>query len=260
MKTIFTLLLSTLFSVSLLAYEGTRLTISSISSNKTFVEVDGRRYSLGDQTLTLRDLRSGMHTIRIYSEIKKRTFRIFDIRLGKTRQQETIYNKRLLLKNGFHMDIVVNRFGKVFIDERRADRNDDWYNDDDDWDRHDRDPDGDRGWDNDRRNGRDYDDGHYSNIRVMSTADFGQARESLRREWFESNRLSNARNIISRNHFTTDMVKELLYLFTFENNRLELAKYAFGHTVDKGNYFQLKEVFYMKGNKDELDRYIRDYR
>ncbi|MBK7291378.1 MAG: DUF4476 domain-containing protein [Chitinophagaceae bacterium] len=32
-------------------------------------------------------------------------------------------------------------------------------------------------------------------------------------------------------------VKEMMLLFTFENNRLEIAKLAFSKTVDKNNYF-----------------------
>ena len=241
MKSIFTLLLSTLFSLSLLAYDGTRLTISSINTNKMFVEVDGRRFTMDENTVTLRDLSTGYHSIRIYTELKKNNGRGIGFGLGKKIRQETIYNNRIFLKNGYHLDIVVNRFGKVFTDERRADRNDDWYNDDDDWDR----------YDHDR-----YD--HFN--RVMDGRDFSQAKETLKREWFENNRMTQAKQIIDRNFFTTDMVKEMLYLFTFENNRLEMAKYMYGHTVDKGNYFKISDVLLMSRSKDELNRYIRDYR
>jgi hypothetical protein len=48
-------------------------------------------------------------------------------------------------RNGYHFDILVNRFGKVLIDERRIDPNDEWYNDDDYYDRNN---DRDRDWDN----------------------------------------------------------------------------------------------------------------
>ena len=60
MKTIFTLLLSTIFSIASMAYDGTRLTVTSISNNKMFVEVDGRRYNLDGNTVSISSIRPGV--------------------------------------------------------------------------------------------------------------------------------------------------------------------------------------------------------
>ena len=49
-----------------------------------------------------------------------------------------------------------------------------------------------------------------------------------------------------------------MLLFTFENNRLEIAKYAYGKTVDKGNYFVVNDVFTFN-SKEKLNEYIRQY-
>jgi hypothetical protein len=73
MKKIFTLLLSSLFSLTLLAYDGTRLSISTVS-NKVMdfkIEVDGRKYSMQDNSITLSNLAEGTHNIRIYREKKR---------------------------------------------------------------------------------------------------------------------------------------------------------------------------------------------
>ena len=277
MKTIFTLLLSTIFSLASMAYDGTRLTVTSVSSNKMFVEVDGRRYDLNDNTLSLSSIRPGTHNIRVLREMKRRT----GVNFGN-RREETIYNIKATFRNGYHFDILVNRFGKVMIDERRIDPNDDWYNDDDYYDRnndrnHDRDNTYDNGSD---RDGRDYgdddrdtrdnrdngddrknDDPRYdnNNSQAMTNNDFAQAKESLRREWFENTRLETAKQIIDRNYFTSQQVREMVLLFTFENNRLDIAKYAYGKTVDKGNYFMLNDAFTFNNNKEALKEYIRQY-
>jgi hypothetical protein len=66
----------------------------------------------------------------------------------------------------------------------------------------------------------------------MSNVNFAQAKESLRREWFENTRLATAKQIIDQNYFTSQQVKEMVLLFTFENNRLDIAKYAYGKTVE----------------------------
>ena len=49
-----------------------------------------------------------------------------------------------------------------------------------------------------------------------------------------------------------------MLLFTFENNRLEIAKYAYGKTVDKGNYFVVNDAFTFN-SKEKLNEYIREY-
>ena len=144
MKTIFTLLLSTLVSLASFAYDGVRLTISSVTTNKMFVEVDGRRYNLDGNTVTIRDMRPGYHTVKVYREAKKNN----GWNIGnKNRREQTLYNTRVQLKDGYHFDIVVNRFGKVLVDERRIDRSDEWYDEDENYDN-----DRDRDWENDRDN------------------------------------------------------------------------------------------------------------
>jgi hypothetical protein len=278
MKTIFTLLLSTIFSLASMAYDGTRLTVTSVSNNKMFVEVDGRRYDLNGNTLTISSIRPGTHNVRVLRELKRKTGWNFG-----NKREETIYNIRATFRDGYHFDILVNRFGKVMIDERRIDPNDDWYNDDDYYDRND---DRNRDRDNTYDNGDDRDDSDYGNddrdnrdnpgyendrknddprydnnySQAMTNNDFAQAKESLRREWFENTRLETAKQVIDRNYFTSQQVKEIVLLFTFENNRLDIAKYAFGKTVDKGNYFIVNDAFTFNNNKEALKEYIRQYK
>ena len=247
MKSIFTLLLSTLFSVSLLAYDGTRLTISTVTNMKMRVEIDGRRYNMDNKGISVRDLSAGYHTVKIYRDSKKGNG-VFN-----NNRQELVYNSSVYLRRDYHLDITINRFGKAMVDERRIDRNDDWYDDDDNYDR------------NNPRDDRDYRRDNRGNRRddytgqPMNDHEFNQAKETLRREWLESSRLNSARQLLTRNFYTTRQVREILQLFNFENNKLELAKHAYGRTTDKRNYHLVNDLF-SNSSRDELARYIRDYR
>lgn len=235
MKKIFTLLLSSFFSLSLLAFEGSRLSISSPgTSTELKIEVDGRKFSMQNNSITLSYLAEGRHMIKIYREKKR------DFRFGK--REEIVFQGPVFLKRGFHTDITVNRFGKVMTDERRIDRNDDWYNDEDDY------------YDNEPGNWN----GGYGN--VMTGRELETVKDQLRREWFETNRLVSAKVIIDKSNFTTQQVKELMLLFTFENNRLEVAKYAYRKTVDKQLYMQVSDALTFSSSKDELARFIRQSR
>ena len=238
MKKIFTLLLSSLFSLSLLAFDGSRLSISAVgTSTEMKIEVDGRKFSMKDNSITLSYLSEGYHQVKIFREKNGRGN-------GRNagRKSEVIYNSSIYLKRGVHLDITVNRFGKVLVDERRIDGNDEWYNDEDDYYDNDN-----GGWNN-----------GYGN--VMSNREFDDMKEQIRKEWFEKNRLTSAKVIVDKNNFTTRQVKEIMLLFTFENNRLEVAKYAYRKTVDKQNYFQLNDAFSFSSSKEELARFIRESR
>jgi len=236
MKKISTLFISSLFSLSLLAYDGSRLSISSPgTSTELKIEVDGRKFSMKNNSITLSYLDEGRHSIKIYRDRKKGGF-------GFGKREEIVFQNTIFLKKGFHLDITVNRFGKVMTDEHRIDRNDEWYNDEDDY--YDSDN---GGW-----------NGGYAN--VMSGVEFETMKEQLRKEWFETNRLTSARVIIDKCNFTTKQIREMMLLFTFENNRLELAKYAYRKTADKQNYFQLSDALNFSSSKDELARFIRESR
>ena len=238
MKKIFTLLLSSLFSLSLLAFDGSRLSISAVgTSTEMKIEVDGRKFSMKDNSITLSYLAEGYHQVKIFREKNKR-----GNGNSNGRKSEIIYSNSIYLKKGVHLDITVNRFGKVLVDERRIDRNDDWYNDEDDYYDNDN-----GGWNN-----------GYGN--VMSNREFDDMKDQIRKEWFEKNRLTSAKVIVDKNNFTTQQVKELMLLFTFENNRLEIAKYAYRKTVDRQNYFQMNDAFSFSSSKEELARFIRESR
>ena len=156
-------------------------------------------------------------------------------------RREFLFNNSIFLKRGFHTDITITRFGKVMQDEMRIDAENDYYND---------------GYDYyDNGNGGSGNNG-FSN--VMGVREFNDVKDMLRREWFENNRLASARVMISKNFFTTAQVKELMLLFTFDNNRLELAKAAYCKTVDQGNFWQLSDVLTFSSGREELNRFLRE--
>jgi hypothetical protein len=232
MKTIFTLLLSTFFSLTLLAFDGSRLSISTVAtSTQVTVEVDGRKFSMKDNSITLSYLSEGRHQVTISREKKTNGFR---------KSGQVIYDAAIFLKKGIHLDITLNRFGKVLVDEHRIDLNDEWYNDEDDYYNTDN-----GGWNN-----------GYTN--VMSVREFSDLKDQLRKEWFENNRMISVKHILDNNFVTTGQVKELMLLFVFEKNRLDIAKYAYCKTVDPRNYFQLNTVLTFNSSKDELARFLRE--
>ena len=77
---------------------------------------------------------------------------------------------------------------------------------------------------------------------------------------FDESKLTIAKQIIGSNCLTCSQVKQIMLLLDFEDNRLDLAKFAYGHTYDIGNYYMLNDAFDFESTIEELDEYINGYR
>jgi hypothetical protein len=91
----------------------------------------------------------------------------------------------------------------------------------------------------------------------MNTADFNTAKSSINGKSFEDSKLTMAKQVLDNNCMTSAQVKEVMGLFSFENNKLDLAKYAYGRTVDKNNYYKVNDTFTFESSITELDSYIK---
>ncbi len=234
MKTIFTLLLATI-STAAFAYDEGRITITLASNKNYVVYVDGRQQFDEDNMIILNDVRSGNHTIKVYQRKKnnRNNNRRNDDR--DFRNNDLVYSTTVYVKPSYHVDIMINRFGKALVDEQALTRNR-WEDDD---------------WRNDNNNGYN---------RTMSEYDFNQLVQSIKNSWFSSDKMRTARNAFERNYFNTIQVRQVLVLFSSDSDKLELAKLAYRNTVDQRSYYQLYDVFSFQSSKDELDRYIKDFR
>jgi len=98
--------------------------------------------------------------------------------------------------------------------------------------------------------------GPYGCRHPMSPQDFSSAKQSIAGKSFEDSKLTIAKQIINTNCLLSAQVKEIMLLFSFEDTRLDLAKYAYGYTWDIGNYYKLNDAFTFESSIDELNAYI----
>lgn len=252
MKKIFTLLTSLALGLAVFAAEArpkSSLTIKSADRSDLKVVIDGRRFEPNHNSITVKGLDAGYHKIKVYKERNNGLFTIF----GK--RYEVVFNGTITTKPRTDVTIFIDRFGKTTIaSDRKNGRNDRdnrrWNDDDDEFDF-------DRG-----NNYGDYDDrnnrGGYESS--MNDREFSRVLQSIEKEWLESNKLKSATQIVRNNMLTSAQVKQMLILFSFENDKLELAKVAYANTTDKRNYNMIYDVFSFNSSKDELARYIRNFR
>lgn len=235
MKKTFTLLTALCFSIILFAQS--KLSISTTGNSDIRVMVDGNKYLANNNVVMLSNLNSGNHSIKIF---RLNNDRYRNQGNGRNNNYQLVYSNNLFVKPQYHVDITINRFGKAFIDEQAINGG---YNDDEDDD-----------W------GVDGNDQYYdrNGRRAMDKTAFQQLKQAIDNEAFDNTKQKMAKQYIATNYFTSAQVKELVLLFSFENSRLEIAKYAYDYTVDKGNYFLVNEAFSFSNSKEALADYIRN--
>lgn len=249
MKTFFTFIMVLLTTLSSFAqpnetsrrpynYRG-KLSISTIINEPVKVLIDGNCYNsnASDDMIMVNDIRAGYHSVKIYRQKKYRHTNNNDGQFNRNAQ--LIYEGNLYVKPQYHVDVVINRFGKAFIDERQMDAG--YYDENDE--EH-------GGWDNNNDN----------SMQAMSSRVFEQFKQVIRNESFDNTRLVTAKQTIAANYFSSAQVKEIVELFSFENSKLDISKYSYKYTVDKNNYFILNDAFAYSSSKEELARFIQEYR
>jgi hypothetical protein len=84
---------------------------------------------------------------------------------------------------------------------------------------------------------------------------------SVKRQSFENTRLESVKQVVrAKQCFSVYQVKQLLELFTFENNRLDLAKFCYNYCTEKSDYYKLNSSFTFSGSVDELNKFIQSQR
>lgn len=236
MKKIFTLLLVTMLASVAFAYDGGKLTITVAKAKNVSVYVDGRLYQDQDNSFVLNNIQPGNHSIKVYKRRNNESNgRNNERRDNRNDQRDLLYSSNVYVRKSYHVDVMINRFGKALVDERAINgKNDDWY--DSDYE--------DDGYDNDYR-------------KAMSEHEFSQLLQKIRNQWF--GKLSAAKDGINNNYFYTQQVRQILMVFSSESDKMELAKLSYRNVVDRENYRELYDLF-SRQSQSELDRYIRDFR
>jgi len=246
MKLTFTLLFSLFLSIAVFAagINDSKLSITVAGTGNIQVVIDNNRYQHTNNSVMINNLEPGRHTIQVY---KMRTGSRQVLGSRRNGQSELLYSTTIHIRPRQFVDIVINRFGKALVDERSLMA----YNDDDG--RYD-----DGRYDDNRYDRDDYNE--YNNYKSVSEQEFAQMREHLRRKNLENDRVTMARQIVETNHLSSRQVHQLLQLFSYESNKLDLAKAAYRNTIDKNNYYLVYDVFYFVRSREELTQYIEKFR
>lgn len=92
--------------------------------------------------------------------------------------------------------------------------------------------------------------------KVMKKEDFSDLKGSVNNRTFESSNSAIVKTAIDNNYFTSEQVRELMRYFTFEDTKLEIAKYSYKKVCDVKNFFKVYDAFDFESSVTELKNYI----
>lgn len=90
----------------------------------------------------------------------------------------------------------------------------------------------------------------------VSDEEFQTAKKSIQSKSFEDSRFTLAKQILKNKCLSAKQVKEIMLLFSFEQTRLDFAKFAYDYTADKDNYYILNDAFTFESSISELNQYL----
>ena len=91
----------------------------------------------------------------------------------------------------------------------------------------------------------------------MSHRDYEEACQMITNESFDNSKLTLAKQIVSANPMTASQITNICKLFSFESNKLDFAKFAYGYCVDPNKYYLVNEAFSYDSSKRELNEFIK---
>lgn len=94
----------------------------------------------------------------------------------------------------------------------------------------------------------------------MSSPNFNNALATVKKQSFDDTKLSTARQIVSANCLSVSQISQLASLITFEDSKLEFAKFAYDRCTEPANYFNLNNIFSFSSSVESLNEYIQGRR
>ena len=92
----------------------------------------------------------------------------------------------------------------------------------------------------------------------MPDPDFQQALMLIKSESFETTKLNTAKQVLANNLLNVSQIEQICRAFDYENSKLDFAKSAYNHCVEKEKYYLLNSVFEFESSKKALNEFLKD--
>lgn len=229
------------------SYATSDFTLSTKDGSDFYVIMDGEIFDPAGSILNLSEVRSGNHSLDVYRYIR-------DARGFNTRYVELFFRGNVFLDDKVIQVSHLTSDGRLIVFSKRAIAPG---------------PEGGKG--NGKGHGNSGYNSHNGNggsgqgnngyngnygASVMNSGEFTNLKKSIRSASFEQTKLTIAKDAITSRSLSSEMVYEIMSLFSFEATKLEFAKWAYVRTTDPYNYYLVNRAFSFDASIQDLSRWI----
>lgn len=93
---------------------------------------------------------------------------------------------------------------------------------------------------------------------AMNSTSFDKMKQSIEAKPFSDTKMSTAKVATKNACLSVEQVKVICKLFSMDEEKLEYAKFAREFCVDKGNYYQVSDVFSFSTTTDEFNEFLEN--
>lgn len=92
----------------------------------------------------------------------------------------------------------------------------------------------------------------------VSADRFEDMQRRVDNQMLSDDKLRIAKQIIKTNCITAYQLTQIMESFSFDDSRLELAKYAYDYIYDIGNFYKVSDALNFISNREELEEYVSE--
>jgi len=90
----------------------------------------------------------------------------------------------------------------------------------------------------------------------MAPASFSKAKDNISSNSFEDSKMTVAKQVTKANCMTASQIAEVMGLFSFEDSKLQYAKYAYDFCYNQGDYYEVNAAFTFESSIEDLNKYL----
>lgn len=90
----------------------------------------------------------------------------------------------------------------------------------------------------------------------MEAVAFQSLKQTIDNQWFSSGKQDVFKQALAGNYFTSQQVSELVNLYSFDSDKLVVAKMAYTKTIDPQNYFMVSNQLGFSSSVNDLTAYM----
>lgn len=93
-------------------------------------------------------------------------------------------------------------------------------------------------------------------ITAISSADFNDRLAAVKKATFDRDKIAKIKQVFKEEYLTCNQVGELVKIFPFDDDKMDVAKWCYKHTLDKKNYYKVEDHFTFDRYKKDLGNWV----